>query len=114
MPICTDQPVAGDTWKAESKEFLQRMSPEIVLNHWPSDVWIGAALGTWGGHTIAKRNEERRHGIPQRKWYDVVHRACRGMRRHEQRRDRISLIQTIGRGGAVPIALPADTPRWGR
>jgi hypothetical protein len=53
---------------------VERIDPEIPLNHWPSDIWIGAALGTWAGHTVAKRNEERRRGIPQRKWYDVVHR----------------------------------------
>ncbi len=61
-------------WSIAGLVCVERIDPERVLDHWPSDIWMGAALGTWAGHTIAVRNEERRHGIPQRKWYDVIHR----------------------------------------
>ena len=61
-------------WGVAGLVCVERIDPEKPLNHWPSDIWMGAALGTWAGHTIAVRNEERRRGIPQRKWYDVVHR----------------------------------------
>lgn len=60
-------------WSLATVAALQRVD-EPDRNHWPSDVWIGAAYGAWAGHTIAKRNEERRQGIPQAKWNDVFRR----------------------------------------
>jgi hypothetical protein len=63
-------------WSIVGIVCLQRVD-EPGHNHWPSDVWIGAALGAYTGHTIAVRNEERRRGIPQGKWYDVFHRPSR-------------------------------------
>jgi membrane-associated phospholipid phosphatase len=29
-------------------------------NHWPSDVWAGAAYGAYASHTLVRRNDERR------------------------------------------------------
>lgn len=67
-------PVARSAiWAATATVLLQRVD-EPGHNHWPADVWIGAALGTWAGHTVATRNEERRQGFKQKKWYDVIHR----------------------------------------
>jgi hypothetical protein len=60
-------------WSIAGIVCLQRVD-EPGHNHWPSDVWIGAALGAYAGHTIAIRNEERRRGISQGKWYDIFHR----------------------------------------
>jgi hypothetical protein len=63
-------------WSAAAVACLERLD-DPVLNHWPSDVWMGAALGAYCGHTIAVRNEERRHGVEQAKWYDIFHRPDR-------------------------------------
>lgn len=60
-------------WGMATVVCLQRVD-EPGHNHWPSDVWFGAALGAYEGHTIAARNEERRQGVPQGKWYDITHR----------------------------------------
>lgn len=62
-------------WSVATITCVQRVD-EPGHNHWPSDVWLGAAYGAYAGHTVAKRNEERRRGIPQGKWYDVLHRPA--------------------------------------
>jgi hypothetical protein len=74
-------------WSLATVAALQRVD-EPDRNHWPSDVWIGAAYGAWAGHTIARRNEERRQGIPQAKWSDVLRRPNRSWR----------IMPVIGRG----------------
>src|SRR6185503_12679330 len=70
----------ADHWAAQSAIWvvaglvcLQRVD-EPGHNHWPSDVWLGAAYGAYAGHTIAVRNQERRDGVKQKKWYDIIHR----------------------------------------
>ena len=42
--------------------------------HWPSDVWLGAAYGTFVAHQVVRRNEERRRGLDQGTWYDATKR----------------------------------------
>ena len=61
-------------WTVAGLVCLQRID-DPNKSHWPSDVWLGAALGAYGGHTIARRNEERRRGVAQGRWYDVLHRT---------------------------------------
>jgi hypothetical protein len=63
-------------WSLAAVACAQRVD-EPGHNHWPSDVWMGAALGAWAGHTIAMRNEERRQGVEQGRWYDVFYRPDR-------------------------------------
>ena len=60
-------------WTVAGLVCLERVE-DPRLDHWPSDVWFGAALGTWAGHTIAMRNEERRQNIPQARWFEIMHR----------------------------------------
>jgi membrane-associated phospholipid phosphatase len=62
-------------WSVAGLVCLQRID-DPGKSHWPSDVWLGAALGTYSGHTLARRNDERRRGVSQRPWYDVVHRSA--------------------------------------
>ena len=86
-------------WGVATVAALQRVD-DPDRNHWPSDVWIGAAYGAWAGHTIARRNEERRRGIPQAGWPAVLRRQTSGWR----------VLPLIGRG-VVGLAVHAAEGR---
>lgn len=61
-------------WGIAGTACLQRVDSQ---GHWPSDVIVGAAFGTWAGHTVARRNDERRRGIDQGPWWDFTYRPTK-------------------------------------